>query len=238
MLFKENNMKTAKFKINVIILIFIFLSNTFASEIFISLKPDTIISPNRKYYIQNIIDSRPDTSNIGFAQDPTWDNKRTAKFEKGFTKEIKDYFSLVFPKQEGQTPIIMEFRDFNISYTFNAWAFQSKLKNKVTSDILFYVIQDSVPVLCHETAFALEKTGASNVSQNIKDLLVMSLNGFANTYWQDTMHLATYAKKGIAQKEEERIFKNKYINAATYFVLYSATTYVFFMLVMLTTKGN
>jgi hypothetical protein len=226
------------FKSAVILLIISFVSNAFAKETHISLKPDTLISPNRKFYIQNVIDSRPDTSNIGFAQDPTWVTKRIAKFEKGFSKELLDYYTTTLPSQKGQQPIIMEFRQLRIMQTFNAFAFQPKIKNSITSDILFYTLQDSIPTIYYETTFNLENTGVSDVSKSIKELLMMSLNSYLINGWQDTLQIVTYPKKEVVQKEEKPIFKNKYLNAATYFAICCVIAYVYLGVTLLATKGN
>jgi hypothetical protein len=223
-------MRKYTFKSAVILLIISFVSNAFAKEVFISLKPDTLLSPNRKFYIQDVIDSRPDTSNIGFAQDPTWETKRIAKFEKGFSKEILEYYNSVLPKQEGQTPIVMEFRDFNVSYSFNAFRVPLKVKNKVTSDILFYTIQDSMPVLCYETSLIFLMDDAPNVSKNIKELLRISINSFSFDHWKDTTQFVSYPENVIVRKEEKPLFKNKILNFVFQVVIYGTA----FILIVVT----
>ncbi|MDP2692097.1 MAG: hypothetical protein Q8O88_00475 [bacterium] len=101
----------------------------------ISLKQETaesIVDVN--FYIENIIDNRFSKSYLGIVQMGFNNTRMPLAFEQSFSKELKDYFNIIFPKKTTSTPVTIRIDELKISE--NPENFTEEGKAKVVLEVL------------------------------------------------------------------------------------------------------
>ena len=88
----------------------------FAQKNFIvSLKAESLVLPNRGFYIDSVVDARSIVTNIGMAQVGMNNRQVEAQLDKPFAQAIAAYFQATLPRQTRQQRIIAVVNDLRIS---------------------------------------------------------------------------------------------------------------------------
>lgn len=81
---------------------------------------ETIDMPDRKFYIESVVDNRVDKKSIGTVQIGMFNKKYAAQLENGFSNALQDYFDYTLLKKDGQIPIILKINKLMVSETTKA----------------------------------------------------------------------------------------------------------------------
>lgn len=85
----------------------------------ISLLPETIHLTDRKFYIDAVIDNRIDKKHLGIIQIGIFKTKYAVQLENGLSNSLQDFFDYAIPRSNGQIPIILKIKKFNVSEGLN-----------------------------------------------------------------------------------------------------------------------
>ena len=81
----------------------------------IDLINENINIKDRKFFVDSIIDKRNDKSKIGIVQKGIFNKKHPARFHKGLTKTLSNYFENSLPKTDGQVPVVIKIYQLQIA---------------------------------------------------------------------------------------------------------------------------
>jgi hypothetical protein len=99
-----------------------FAASCFASDLTIHLPSDSSLTAAPDIYVESIVDSRVQKSDIGFAMTGLFNTRSQVHLQGGLPKELMDYFDRVVPKQEGKRPVVVNVKEFQVSERTGATA--------------------------------------------------------------------------------------------------------------------
>jgi hypothetical protein len=144
----------------------------FAQKDFIvSLKAESLLLPNRGFYIDSVVDARSITTNIGMAQVGMNNRQVEAQFDKPFEQAIATYFQNTLPPQNGQQRIIAVVNELRISEK----TYKMKERGFAEVDITFCRI-DSGQLYALHTVVKQEESGGMDVTAAHPRRLATALN--------------------------------------------------------------
>jgi len=88
--------------------------SAFASDLVIHLPADSSLPDAPAVYVEDVVDSRADTSDIGSAMTGFFNTRSRVRFAHGLRQELLDYFGRVVPKREGARPLVVDVKDFQV----------------------------------------------------------------------------------------------------------------------------
>src|SRR5688500_60497 len=91
------------------------LSGFAQKDFIVSLKTESLMLPNRGFYIDSVVDARSMATNIGMAQVGMNNRQVEAQLDKPFEQAIATYFETIIPRQNGQQRIIAVVNELRIS---------------------------------------------------------------------------------------------------------------------------
>jgi hypothetical protein len=161
-----------------------FISLVFCKDMFITLKKEPLHINNRKFYIKDLIDARPNQNNIGFAKTGIFNRKTVVKFKNGVRNELMEYFNDVLPPEEGQIPIIIKLLVLRVSEKMGLTREYARAEIKMA----FYREKEGKLGKVYEAEAFYETSSGLDVTKdhegNIRHVLKQCLQQFANSNWE------------------------------------------------------
>ena len=140
-------------------------------DFIVSLKAESLILPNRGFYIDSVVDARVITTNIGMAQVGMNNRQVEAQLDKPFEQAIAIYFQNAVPRQSGQQRIIAVVNELRISEK----TYKMKERGLAEVDITFCKIDSGKLYALHTIAKQVE-SGGMDVSAGHPRRLATALN--------------------------------------------------------------
>jgi hypothetical protein len=158
------------------LLIIVILTTGFQSafaqkDFIVSLKAESLVLPNRGFYIDSVVDARSITTNIGMAQVGMNNRQVEAQFDKPFEQAIAAYFQTTLPRQNEQQRIIAVVNELRISEK----TYKMKERGFAEVDITFCRLDSGKLFALHSIA-KQEESGGMDVSAAHPRRLATALN--------------------------------------------------------------
>ncbi|SRX56081.1 hypothetical protein [Aequorivita sp. CIP111184] len=159
-----------------------FFQNSFCQDIKVatlSLKPEKSEAiEGVNFYVENIIDNRFSKSYLGIVQIGFNNTRTPLVFEQSFSKELKDYFDVIFPNKTTSKPITIRIDELKISE--NPENFTEEGKAKVVLEVLKPKGNNMYELLGRYSSVSIKTTidATGSHSKRIQDVLKESLLSF------------------------------------------------------------
>jgi len=101
-------------------------TSVFASDLIIHLPTDSSLTAAPDIFVEDIVDSRVERSDIGFAMTGFFNTRSRVRFQGDLRKELMDYFGRLVPKQDGKRPVVVNVKEFQVSERTGATAEYAK----------------------------------------------------------------------------------------------------------------
>src|SRR3990170_9001510 len=162
---------TSRYLLIIFILVTGSLSGFAQKDFIVSLKAESLMLPNRGFYIDSVVDARSIVTNIGMAQVGMNNRQVEAQLEKPFEQAIATYFQTTLPRQNGQQRIIAVVNELRISEK----TYKMKERGLAEIDITFCRIDSGKLYKLHSIA-KQEESGGMDVSAGHPRGLATALN--------------------------------------------------------------
>jgi hypothetical protein len=147
------------------------LSGFAQKDFVVSLKAESLVLPNRGFYIDSVVDARSLVTNIGMAQVGMNNRQVEAQLDKPFEQAIATYFETTLPPKNGQRRIIAVVNELRISEK----TYKMKERGLAEVDITFCRL-DSGKLYKLYTVTKQEESGGMDVSAGHPRRLATALN--------------------------------------------------------------
>lgn len=150
------------------------------ATVLIPLKTDSLLTlPNRKFYIENILDARPDTSLIGVVQHGTKRDVQ-ANLKGGFLPTLREYVFFRLPNlNDRYEPLTMEVSQFIISTVSDLGRFEMEVSFFRKDSSGTYQRLFSASVLEESRELGLTASHPKRIKEGLQRALV-ALNAYLN----------------------------------------------------------
>jgi hypothetical protein len=178
----------------------------------ISLIREKMELPDRKFYIDSIVDNRIDKSNIGIVRKGLFSSKQLLQLQGGLTSSLKEYYDYLLPKGVDQVPILLKINKLEVSEKAGpgvVYGFVDVYIEYYQGDRLLCGSKQHIEVSDIEVTRLHE--------ENIREALKKSLLEFANSAWNsrdeqnkqvskpNVMPTVSEASVGEPQKESNAV---------------------------------